>query len=123
MIACSRSFEHQPIGEGNVRMLVTAILLVGCAHVGSNFDATSLDWLREGTTKQEIQQKLGTPLRVGSDGGLPTWTYGYYEYRLFGDSNNKDLVLRFASDGTVKSWTFATTFPEEKKKLDPALQP
>ena len=55
--------------------------------------------------------------------GLPTWTYGYYEYRLFGDSNNKDLVLRISSDGTLKSWTLATTFPDEKKKLDPALQP
>ena len=106
-----------------MRTLVVATLLVGCAHVGTNFDATSLGWLREGTTKPEIQEKLGTPLRLGSDAGLPTWTYGYYEYRLFGDSNNKDLVLRFSPDGSLKSWTLATTFPAEKKKLDPALAP
>jgi len=104
-------------------MLVLASLLAGCAHLGTNFDATSLDWLHEGATKQEIQQKLGTPLRVGYDAGLPTWTYGYYEYRLFGDSNNKDLVLRFSSDGALQSWTLATTFADEKRKLDPALQP
>jgi outer membrane protein assembly factor BamE (lipoprotein component of BamABCDE complex) len=105
-----------------VRKIALATLLVGCAHVGTNFDATSLGWLHQGTTKEEIQQKLGTPLRVGSDAGMPTWTYGYYEYRLFGESNNKDLVLRFAPDGTVKSWTLATTFADEKEKLDPALR-
>jgi len=106
-----------------LRTLLFATLLVACAHVGTNFDATSLSWLHEGITKAEIQQKLGFPLRVGSDQGMPTWTYGYYEYRLFGDSNNKDLVLRFAPDGTLKTWTLATTFPEEKKKIDPASEP
>jgi len=104
-----------------VRRLALATLLLGCAHVGTDFDATSLGWLQEGVTKQEIQQKLGTPLRVGYDAGLPTWTYGYYAYKLFGDSDNKDLILRFSPDGTLKSWTFATTFAEEKKKLDPTL--
>lgn len=102
--------------------LLAAALLAGCAHVGASFDATSLSWLHEGTTKQEVLQKLGDPLRVGSDAGLPTWTYGYYEYRVFGDSNSKDLVLRFAPDATVKSFTLSTTFPDEKKKLDPALE-
>ena len=97
-------------------------LLIGCAHVGSNFDATSLAWLHEGTPKAEIEQKLGPPLRVGTDGGVPTWTYGYYEYRVLGDSNNKDLVIRFSPEGTVRSYTLSTTFPEEKKKLDPSLQ-
>ena len=60
-------------------------------------------------------------LRVGSDAGVPTWTYDYYEYRVFGESNSKDLVLRFSADSTVKSYALSTTFPEEKKKLDPAV--
>lgn len=101
---------------------ISLALLFGCAHVGSNFDANSLGWLKEGTPKAEIQQKLGSPLRVGSDAGVPTWTYGYYEYRLFADSHNKDLVIRFSPDGTVTTYTLSTTFPEEKKKLDPSLQ-
>ena len=104
-----------------MRRLAIATFLAGCATVGRNFDATSLSWLHEGTTKAEIEEKLGAPLRVGSDAGTPTWTFGYYEYRVFGDSNNKDLVIRFSPDGTVKSYTLGTTFPGEKKKLDPAV--
>ncbi|HET7786119.1 MAG TPA: hypothetical protein VFL36_09115 [Myxococcales bacterium] len=101
---------------------VLSALLMGCAHVGSNFDATSLTWLHQGTGKAEIEQKLGPPLRVGTDAGVPTWTYGYYEYRLFGESNNKDLVIRFSPEGAVQTYTLSTTFPEEKKKLDPAVR-
>jgi outer membrane protein assembly factor BamE (lipoprotein component of BamABCDE complex) len=104
------------------RQAVLAALLIACAHVGNDFDATSLGWLHEGTTKAEIQEKLGPPLRVGSDAGMPTWTYGYYEYKVFGDSNNKDLVIRFAPDGTVKTYALGTTFPEEKKKIDPSVK-
>ncbi len=103
-----------------IQTLMT-VLFLGCAHVGNNFDATSLSWLKEGTSKAEIEQKLGPPLRVGSDSGVPTWTYGYYEYRMFGDSNNKDLVIRFSPAGTVASYALSTTFPEEKKVLDPAV--
>jgi hypothetical protein len=33
------------------------------------------------------------------------------------------LVVRFAPDGAVKSYTLSTTFPDEKKKLDPAVGP
>lgn len=102
--------------------LLVLLLLAACATVGRNFDATSLSWLKAGTPKAEVTGKLGAPLRVGSDAGVPTWTYGYYEYRAFGDSNNKDLVIRFNSDGTVKSYTLNTTFPAEKAKLDPATQ-
>ncbi len=104
-----------------IRVAIASSLLVGCATVGHNFDSTSLNWLHAGTTKAQIEEKLGDPLRVGSDAGVPTWTYGYYEYRLFGDSNNKDLIIHFMPDGTVKSYTLSTTFPEEKKKLDPAV--
>ena len=52
----------------------------------------------------------------------PTWTYGYYRYRLFGASNAKDLVIRFDDAGTVKSYTLNTTFPQEKAALDPAVR-
>ncbi len=104
-----------------IRAALAAALLAGCATVGHNFDSASLDWLHEGATKAQIEEKLGQPLRVGSDAGVPTWTYGYYEYRLFGESNNKDLVIRFAPDGTVKSYTMNTSFPKEREQLDPTV--
>lgn len=103
-------------------LVLLAATLLGCATVGRNFDATSLGWLHPGeTTRQELLANLGQPLRVGSDSGDSTWTYGYYQYRLVGDSNNKDLVVRFLPDGKVKSFTLNTTFPDEKRKLEPVL--
>lgn len=96
-------------------------LSLGCATIGKDFDATRLDWLeaRE-TSKVQVRERLGPPWRVGADAGDQTWTYGYYEYRAMGESNSKDLVIHFAPDGTVKSYTFNTSFPGERKELDPA---
>lgn len=96
-------------------------LCAGCATIGTNFDAAGLAWINPGeTTKAQVIEKLGPPFRVGSDSGEPTWTYGYYEYRAIGDSNTKDLVLRFSPDGKVRSFTLNTSFPSEREKLDPA---
>jgi hypothetical protein len=56
------------------------------------------------------------------------WQVGNWTAEAGGRRRNRaflsfTLVLRFLPDGTLKSWTLATTFPEEKKKLDPALAP
>ena len=104
------------------RAALLLVASVACATVGRNFDATQLSWLKNGdTTKAQILDKLGQPWRVGSDAGDQTWTYGYYQYRAFGESNSKDLVLHFDPDGKLKSYTMNTSFPEEREKLDPSL--
>jgi len=104
-------------------ILLAGLLSAGCATVGRDFDSTSLKWMKAGETgKTEMLEKLGQPFRVGVDAGDPTWTYGYYQYRLFGESNNKDLVIRFDSAGKARSWTLNTTFKDEKETLDPALK-
>jgi len=101
---------------------LAALALAGCATIGRDFDSTSLSWLKAGeTTRTDIQGKIGDPFRVGSDSGDPTWTYGYYKYKLIGESVTKDLVIRFGADGKVKSYTLNTSFPEEKSALEPAL--
>ena len=105
------------------RLLACAALVLGaaCAHVGHDFDATGLAWLKAGeTTKADAMDKLGPPWRVGSDKGDLTWTYGYYEYKAFGDSNSKDLVLHFSPDGKLESYTMNTSFPQDREKIDPA---
>ncbi len=103
--------------------VLAGLLLAGCATIGRDFDSASLSWLKAGeTTRADIQGRLGDPFRVGSDSGDPTWTYGYYKYRLIGDSATKDLVIRFAADGKVKSYTLNTSFPEEREALDPTLK-
>lgn len=103
--------------------LIGVFLVSGCATVGRNFDSTSLGWIETGkTAKSEIMTKLGQPFRVGMDSGDQTWTYGYYRYKLFGTSITKDLIIRFNADGKVRSYTRNTSFPEEKKALEPLLQ-
>jgi len=101
---------------------LTLAPILACATVGRNFDATQLAWLQNGeTTKEEVLKTLGPPWRVGVDSGQLTWTYGYYQYRAFGDSNSKDLTLHFSPQGTVTSFTLSSSFPSERDKLDPAV--
>jgi len=103
-------------------VLVLALPL-GCATIGKNFDSSQLSWLKSSeTTKSQVLEKLGQPWRVGLDSGDQTWTYGYYEYRAFSDSNSKDLVLHFTPDGVVKTYTLSTSFPDERSKLDPVTK-
>lgn len=103
-----------------IRAAILILLLAGCATVGHDFDSTGLSWLKAGeTSKAQVLEQLGNPFRVGIDSGDLTWTYGFYRYKLIGQSNAKDLVIRFHPDGKVKSFMLNTTFPEEKKSLDP----
>ena len=91
------------------------LVLTGCVTAGQNFRSDDLSWIVVNKTSQgEIQRILGEPFRVGVDAGSLTWTYGYYRYRLFGETRTKDLVIEFNRDGKVSSYTFNTSFPEEK---------
>jgi len=101
----------------NVVLLWILLLptLSGCVTAGKSFRSDDLSWIVVNKTSQgEIQRALGEPFRVGVDSGSLTWTYGYYRYRLFGETRTKDLVIEFNRDGTVSSYTFNTSFPEEK---------
>ena len=95
---------------------LSLVILNGCVTAGKSFRSDDLSWIVADKTSQgEIQRVLGEPFRVGVDSGSLTWTYGYYRYRLFGETRTKDLVLEFNKDGTVSSYTFNTSFPEEKE--------
>jgi hypothetical protein len=56
---------------------------------------------------------FGEPWRTGLEDGQRTWTYGYYKYNLLGASQTRDLVVRFDDAGTVRSYTFNSTYPED----------
>ena len=101
-------------------LAVTAVLLAvlpcGCVTVGHNFPSEQFTWIEKGqTTWQDVEQKMGEPFRAGTDDGRLTWSYGYYKYSLFGQTKTKDLVIYFNKNGTVSSYTFNTSFPDEKK--------
>jgi len=97
-------------------ILATALFCItGCITVGNDFYSAELRWLKSGTTtKQEVYRMLGEPFRTGVDQGRITWTYGYYRYSAFGQTRTKDLVIYYNADGTVNTYTFNTSFPEEK---------
>ena len=56
---------------------------------------------------------FGQPWRTGIEDGLQTWSYGFYRYGV-SDTKTRDLVVRFATDGTVASYTFNSSYPEDK---------
>ncbi|MFC1538482.1 hypothetical protein ACFL6H_03585 [Candidatus Latescibacterota bacterium] len=105
-------------------ILITSLLfavllftLASCATVGRQFPTDVIQHIQlEKTTKQNITEIFGPPWRIGLEDGTKTWTYGYYKYRLFGESTTYDLVIRFNSKDIVTSYTFNTTEIEEELK-------
>ena len=46
--------------------------------------------------------------------GLPRW---FYAQRSTSSTITKDLTVRFNSNGTVKSYSFTSNFPEDMRKF------
>ena len=81
----------------------------GCARVGHDFNANNVEEIKIGQTSQaDIRAMFGKPWRVGVQNGVTQWTYGRYTYRLIGDTDTKDLVVKF-KDGKVSGYNFNTT--------------
>lgn len=96
--------------------LALGLTTTGCVTNGEDF-RSEIQWIKEGQTKQtDARMLLGEPYAVGNSGGRPTWTYGYYRYRLFGKSNQKELKLYWNPDGTVSTFSFNSSFPEDTGK-------
>jgi hypothetical protein len=94
------------------RMLALSALLSasGCASIGREFPAGQVPTIRIGqTTQNDIYTTFGAPWRTGIDNGMKTWTYGHYQYSLFGDGETEDLVIKFDNRGIVSSYVFNTT--------------
>lgn len=95
--------------------------LFGCVTNGDDFRSDT-GWIKEGQTKQtDVKMILGDPGSVGNSGGRPTWTYGFYRYRLFGKSHQKELKLYWRNDGTIETYSFNSSFPEDVN-VKPAAQ-
>lgn len=98
-------------------LLSILLLLSGCLTVGEEFP-TSVRWIEIGKTqRQDIQTRIGEPFRTGYDSGRMTYTYAFYRYSLFRPARTKDLTIRFNNDGTVHSYTFASSFNEDKQNI------
>ena len=93
--------------------LLVALLLPCSActpMAGQPFPVAQVPNIEAGTTtKVEIQQMFGEPWRTGLENGFKTWTYGEYTLK-----NSRDLLIRFDETGKVKSYSFSSSFPEDK---------
>jgi SmpA/OmlA family protein len=88
--------------------------LTGCLTVGRDFPTDKIGQIAIGhTTRDEVHRMFGEPWRTGIEDGRRTWTYGRYKYKLFGETETRDLVIRFDPNGVVASYTFNSAPPLE----------
>jgi hypothetical protein len=93
--------------------------LAGCLTVGQEF-SPDVRWIEKGKTRrEEIDKRIGEPWRTGYDSGLYTYTYGFYRYSVFRPTRTRDLVVRFFQNGTVESYSFSSSFHEDKAAMQP----
>lgn len=100
-------------------VLLPALLLAGCVSfaVGRRFPSPDPGSIKIGVTdRASLQQVFGEPYQVGLDSGDQTWRWFYGE-RSGGTETSKDFNVRFNPDGTVKSYSFTSNFPEDMKRL------
>ncbi len=93
--------------------LAVSMVFSACVTNGDYFKSETA-WIRENETKQaDVKMILGAPYSVGNSQGKPTWTYGFYRYKLFSKSSQKELRFFWNPDGTVNSFSFNSSFPED----------
>lgn len=97
-------------------ILAVCGLQTACVSRGRDY-SSDLGWIKKGTTTQsDVTRFLGQPTAVGNTGGVSTWTYGYYDYRLFGDSDTKELKFYWTGD-KVQDFSFNSSFPQDRQRL------
>ncbi|WP_305909750.1 outer membrane protein assembly factor BamE [Methylomarinum sp. Ch1-1] len=103
------------MGLFRITVLLSVLSLVsGCASIGREFPSSQVSVITIGeTTQRQIRSMFGAPWRVGIENGQRTWTYGHYQYSLFGEGSTEDLVVRFDNRGIVASYVFNTTEHQE----------
>ena len=90
--------------------IVLLFILCSCLTLGEKFPENHVKKIIIGqTTKNDILLMFGSPWLSGNQDGDLTWTYGIYEYSLYGDRKAKDLLLQFDGSGVVTTFTFSTT--------------
>lgn len=94
-------------------LFLSILFLSSCFTTGSNFPSRT-EWIRKNATKKEdAKLVLGQPFAIGSSGGVNTWTYAFYKYQVFGKTFHKELKFYWNKDGSVKYYSFNSSFPED----------
>jgi len=99
---------------GQVLALSSILLGASACVTQGNYFPSDMAWIKPSQTKQtDVRSLLGDPHMVGSSGGTPTWTYGYYRYKLIGPSFTKELKLFWNPDQSIRNYSFNSSFPED----------
>jgi hypothetical protein len=99
------------------RTVVVALSILtaatGCAlKVGRPFPSPDPGQIAANVTdKAALERMFGLPYQVGLDSGDQTWRWFYAEQG--GGTVSKDFTVRFNANGTVKSYSFTSNFPED----------
>jgi hypothetical protein len=101
-------------GVSRLAAAIVALACNACVSVGAPFPVDEVPNLRIGThTRADVERMFGPPWRTGIEDGETTWTYGDYKRSLFGGAHTRDLVVRFAPNGVVSSFSFSSDLPED----------
>ncbi len=104
-----------------IKVFIIAALTLcttACFTVGQQFPS-SVAWIKPfHTTRGEIEKAFGSPFRTGYDSGFLTYSYGYYKYSAFSESQTKDFTIRFNNRDLVESYSFSSSFAEDKQLID-----
>ena len=102
-----------------VPCLLALTVLSACISIkfGREFPSPDPKMIVAGKTdKTSLQRMFGEPYQVGLDSGDQTWRW-FYGQRESGAEISKDLSIRFNPEGTVKSYSFSSNFPEDMQRL------
>ena len=98
--------------------LAVAVVLSACSglSLGREFPSPDAAQIKVNVTdKAALLVLLGEPYQVGIDSGDQTWRW-FYAQRGASSTITKDLTVRFHTNGTVKSYSFTSNFPDDMKK-------
>ena len=112
MIEVQSYAKHLKLNYFLALILISMMIMFvsGCITLGKDFPEANVSSITIGvTTKNEIRMLFGSPWLSGVQDGQPAWTYGSYDYSLFGERKAKDLLVQFDDQGKVSSFTFSTT--------------
>jgi len=97
--------------------LAVALVVSACSglSLGREFPSPDAAQIKVNVTdKAALLVLLGEPYQVGIDSGDQTWRW-FYGQRNADAELSKDFAVRFNADGTVKSYSFSSNFPDDMK--------
>lgn len=95
-------------------IIATVLFMSSCMTIGWEFPVHNVSRIEIGkTSRSEIHDLFGPPWRTGIENGRKVWTYGHYKYGLSGQTEARDLLVRFDDEGLVVSYSFSSSVPGE----------